>query len=113
VRFKADARGRTALAALVALITALAPAAADAAPRRKAPRLRAFSSCPALVDYARTNAERFGGGTGVPARALPPQPQVLTAPPPRASAGPTVVPQQGATPSPTPPAASPGADRRR
>jgi len=113
MRFKEDARERTALAAMLALIAALAPATADGAPRRKAPRLQAFPSCPALVDYARTNAERFGGGTGLPARALPPLPQVLTAPPPRASAGPAVVPPQGAAPTPAAPAASPAATAGR
>lgn len=106
MRFKEGAQGRSALAATLALLTALAPASADAARRRKPPRLQAFSSCPALVDYARINAERFDGGTGVPARALPPRPQVLTAPPPRASAdattaGPQATPPAAAAPAPT------------
>ncbi len=102
-----------ALAAVLALLAALAPATADAAPRRKVPRLQAFSSCPALVDYARVNAERFDGGTGVPARALAPQPQVLTAPPPRPSpAAGTAGPQPGAAPAPVP-AAAPAATAGR
>ena len=99
-----------ALVAVLALLAMLAPVTADAAQRRKAPRLQAFSSCPALVDYARVNAERFDGGTGVPARALAPQPQVLTAPPPRPAG--TAGPQPGAAPAPVP-AAAPAATAGR
>jgi len=59
---------RAALAALAAALglTALA-GPADAAQRR--PRLVAFGSCRALVDYAHTYAARVGG-VGVPVRAL-------------------------------------------
>ena len=35
------------------------------------PRLKAFASCKALVDYARAGALRTDGGTGVSPRAAP------------------------------------------
>jgi len=80
MRFKEGACRAGGAATTLALLAALAPVHADAAPRKRVPRLQAFDSCPALVDYARTNAARFGGGTGVPTRAAEPQPQVLIAP---------------------------------
>ena len=65
----------------VALIGALAvPATAPAAPRKRASALPAFDSCGALLGYARRNARRTGGGTGVPTRAGVIVPQVLDAP---------------------------------
>ncbi len=100
MRSTVGARRSHRLAAPMALLAALAPAAtADAAQRRSIPRLQAFPSCTALVDYARTNAGRFGGGTGVPTRALPPPPQVLTAPPSRAFAEVTAPPPAAAAPA--------------
>ncbi len=110
MRFNAGPCRAGAVAVTLSLLVAVTPATADAASRRKVPRLQAFSSCPALVDYARTNAERFGGGTGVPTRVVASPPQVLTAPPPipTATAGPQPV---TATPAPAPPAAAaPAAD---
>ena len=71
----------TAAATLVATIGVLVPVAQAATPR-KVPRLQAFSSCSALVGYARANAARFGGGTGVPARASALMSQPLAAPVP-------------------------------
>ena len=58
------------------------PATAPAAtPRKRAPAaLPAFNSCGALLSYARSNARRTGGGTGVPTRAGILVPQVLDAP---------------------------------
>jgi uncharacterized secreted protein with C-terminal beta-propeller domain len=66
------------IAALTALTAALGPAAvADA---KKRPRLLAFNSCRALVDYAHANATRTGGGVGVPVRALAGAPVPLSRP---------------------------------
>ena len=57
------------------------PASAPAATRKRAPAaLPAFNSCGALLSYARRNARRTGGGTGVPMRAGVVVPQVLDAP---------------------------------
>jgi uncharacterized secreted protein with C-terminal beta-propeller domain len=53
--------------ALTSLVATLGPAAADA---KRRPRLLAFNSCSALVDYAHVNAARTGGGVGVPVRVL-------------------------------------------
>jgi len=69
----------TALA--VALSLAAAPAMAPAA--KRSPRLSAlpaFGSCTSLLSYARRNARRTGGQTGVPTRAAAFVPQVLSAP---------------------------------
>jgi hypothetical protein len=70
------------LAAL--LLAALAvPATAPAAARKRAgspSALPAFNSCGALLSYARRNARRTGGRTGVPTRAGAVVPQVLEAP---------------------------------
>ncbi len=85
MRLKEGAVRRAGLALAPALLLGLAAPPADAA-RRKVPRLQAFSSCSSLVAYARDNAMRFGGGTGVPTRAVGPQPQVLAAPAPMATA---------------------------
>lgn len=112
MRFMVEARGRTALAATLALLVALAPATAEAAQRRKAPRLQAFTSCPALLDYARTNADRFGGGTGVPARALPPQPQGAHRAAAQNERGPGRCSATGCRAQPHPSRRIPGADRR-
>jgi uncharacterized secreted protein with C-terminal beta-propeller domain len=66
-------------AAAVALALCLAmPAAAEAAPRA---RLSAFSSCRALVDYARAGAERTDGGVGVIGRAAPTPIDAVVTPP--------------------------------
>src|SRR4051794_41731431 len=72
--------GGSAVAAAVLLALAL-PAGAPAASARKRPAaLPAFTSCGALLSYARRNARRTGGGTGVPMRAGVIAPQVLDAP---------------------------------
>lgn len=71
--------------AAVACLGALAlPAAAPAATKRlvKPSALPAFPSCASLLSYARTNARRTGGRTGVPTRAGVLMPLVLDAPPP-------------------------------
>lgn len=74
--------GRGLLAGL--LLAALAvPAAAPAATRKRAAlpsALPAFNSCGALLSYARRNARRTGGRTGVPTRAGAIVPQVLEGP---------------------------------
>jgi uncharacterized secreted protein with C-terminal beta-propeller domain len=73
------------LATCVAAV-ALVPAAAAAAPKRAArSALPAFSSCTSLVSYARRNARRTGGRTGVPTRAGLLAPQVLSSPGPVAT----------------------------
>ncbi|WP_445152075.1 beta-propeller domain-containing protein [Baekduia sp. Peel2402] len=55
---------------VLVLLAVLAPAAADAAPAKaKRPKLVAFTSCRALLGYARENAQR-AGGVGVPVRAV-------------------------------------------
>jgi uncharacterized secreted protein with C-terminal beta-propeller domain len=70
--------GVVAAAVLVALAL---PAGATAASARTRPAaLPAFNSCGALLSYARRNARRTGGGTGVPMRAGVIAPQVLDAP---------------------------------
>lgn len=93
---------RSSVRLLPVVLVALAVLAphADAKSRRKVPRLQAFSSCSALVDYARTNAERFGGGTGVPSRAAPISVDALPAPMPVADTS-------GPTPTVAPAAAAP------
>jgi uncharacterized secreted protein with C-terminal beta-propeller domain len=69
------------IVASASLILALvAVDAADAAAKAK-PRLKAFSSCKSLVDYARAGAMRTDGGVGVVGRAVPGAPVVLTTPP--------------------------------
>ena len=69
------------IVASASLILALvAVDTADAATKAK-PRLRAFSSCKSLVDYARAGAQRTDGGVGVVGRATPGAPVVLTTPP--------------------------------
>ncbi|MEA2190549.1 MAG: hypothetical protein QOI73_670 [Solirubrobacteraceae bacterium] len=79
------ARGTTRLrpaALATALIAILAvPVPATAARRAQRPTaLPAFGSCASLLSYARHNARRTGGFTGVPTRAGAIEPQVLSAP---------------------------------
>src|SRR4051812_32074221 len=70
-RARADYFGEMRIVASVSLILALvAVDTADAATKAK-PRLKAFSSCQSLVDYARAGAQRTHGGVGVVGRALP------------------------------------------
>ena len=66
---------------IVALSLAGALLAADAADAAPKPRLKAFSSCKQLVDYARAGALRTDGGTGVVPRAVPVPADVLVTPP--------------------------------
>src|SRR5215218_8362635 len=69
------------IVASASLILALvAVDTADAATKAK-PRLKAFSSCKTLVEYARAGAERTDGGVGVVGRALPGAPVTITTPP--------------------------------
>jgi len=70
-----------ALAVLAVLVLAL-PATAPAAAKRpvKPSALPAFASCASLLGYARRNARRTGGRTGVPTRAGVMEPQVLAGP---------------------------------
>ncbi|HEY6886381.1 MAG TPA: beta-propeller domain-containing protein [Solirubrobacter sp.] len=69
------------LAATIPLILALvAVDSAHAAPKAK-PRLKAFSSCQSLVDYARAGALRTDGGVGVVGRAVPPPAVMIDTPP--------------------------------
>ncbi|MFP5363398.1 MAG: beta-propeller domain-containing protein [Thermoleophilia bacterium] len=85
-----------ALAALAAAALAIAlPAAAPAAAKRpvKPSALPAFPSCKSLLGYARRNARRTGGRTGVPSRAGVLQPQVLASPAPTEMAMPSVAAQ--------------------
>src|SRR5829696_7605949 len=62
------------------ILALLAVDTADAATKAK-PRLKAFSSCKSLVDYARAGALRTDGGVGVVPRAVPAPPIMLTTPP--------------------------------
>jgi len=74
---------RLGIAALGALLAALllAPAPAPAAKRPGTPvALPAFPSCTSLLGYARRNARRTGGRTGVATRAGVLEPQVLRGP---------------------------------
>lgn len=73
--------GVTAVAVLLAFVLA-APATAPAAAKRltKPSALPAFPSCTSLLAYARRNARRTGGRTGVPTRAGVIAPQVLMPP---------------------------------
>src|SRR4051794_22942080 len=69
------------LPALVILAALALPGSAPAATHKRAPSaLPAFNSCGALLSYARRNARRTGGGTGVPTRAGVIVPQVLDGP---------------------------------
>ena len=81
-RRRSGTRLGAATAALLALAVALgAPAAAPAAKRPAKPSaLPAFTSCKSLLGYARRNARRTGGRTGVPTRAGVMTAQVLSAP---------------------------------
>jgi len=73
-------QGLAALVALLALVVAL-PSSASAAKRLEKPSaLPAFPSCKSLLGYARRNARRTGGRTGVPTRAGVLVPQVLSGP---------------------------------
>ena len=91
------------IAATIPLILALvAVDTADAAPKAK-PRLKAFSSCKALVGYARDGALRTDGGVGVVGRAVP-APAVMIDTPPLAPSTPTTDTAVGGI---VPPAAAP------
>jgi uncharacterized secreted protein with C-terminal beta-propeller domain len=74
---------QTTLGVLLAGVLAV-PATAPAASARKRAAtpaaLPSFNSCGALLGYAKRNARRTGGGTGVPTRAGVVVPQVLDAP---------------------------------
>ena len=59
----------------------LAFAASDAAAATPKPRLKAFSSCQDLVNYARDGALRTRGGVGVTGRAAPPAAMPIVTPP--------------------------------
>jgi Beta propeller domain len=88
--------GVAVLAAALALGLAT-PATGPAAKRSQRPAaLPAFGSCTSLLSYARRNARRTGGRTGVPTRAGAFVPQVLSAPPAVAVDG---APQPAATPT--------------
>ncbi len=76
-RLRTPAVVATALAGVLALS---GPVPAPAVGQSRKPRLTAFASCDALVSYARRNARRTQGRTGVPTRAVTPLPQVLVAP---------------------------------
>ena len=78
------ARGlRAAIVASALAGLLVAPATAPAAIKRPKPSaLPAFSSCASLVSYARRNARRTGGLSGVPTRAGAVVAQRLIAPPP-------------------------------
>jgi hypothetical protein len=91
--------GRGLLAAL--LLAALAvPATAPAATRKRAASaLPAFNSCGALLSYARRNARRTGGGTGVPTRAGAVVPQVLEGPVATQAVSDTIAPAAPAAPA--------------
>src|SRR4051812_46603660 len=70
----------------VALTMVLALVLADAAQAAPRPRLKSFTSCTQLKDYARAGALRTRGGAGVTPRAAPPLVDVVTTPvilPPR------------------------------
>ncbi len=73
-------RSRVVAGLVAAAILIAATDAHGASPPRK-PALRAFGSCASLLTYARANASRTGGMTGVPTRASAADPQVLTTPP--------------------------------
>ncbi|WP_053225960.1 beta-propeller domain-containing protein [Solirubrobacter soli] len=62
------------------ILALLAVDTADAATKAR-PRLKAFSSCQSLVEYARAGAMRTDGGVGVVGRAMPGSPVILTTPP--------------------------------
>ena len=92
-----------AFTATLAVLAAAAPATADAAVLRKAPRLQAFQTCTALLGYARTNARRFDGATGVPTRALGSPVQEVAPPMPMITDG-----RGGIPAAPTPASATAG-----
>jgi uncharacterized secreted protein with C-terminal beta-propeller domain len=93
------------IAATIPLILALvAVDTADAATKAK-PRLKAFSSCTSLVNYAREGALRTDGGVGVVGRAVPSPPVVLTTPP--VAPAPTSDTTTGSVGGIVPPAAAP------
>jgi uncharacterized secreted protein with C-terminal beta-propeller domain len=110
-------RPKLAAAVLIAFVAGagalVLPAAAPAAkrPAAKPSALPAFPSCASLLSYARTNARRTGGRTGVPTRAGVLMPLLLDAPPPSvaidgvAPSAPTSVPGTSAQASPAPSAA--------
>lgn len=88
--------GSIALTAMLIAAPSVIVAPAQAASKRSAkPTLKRFASCTSLVRYARHNARRTGGRTGVLTRAPTAEPLVLE--------GPSVVPTDGAT---TPPLAA-------
>ncbi|MEA2154565.1 MAG: hypothetical protein QOE11_705 [Solirubrobacteraceae bacterium] len=81
-RTPGPARTMLTAGALLATLALAAPATAPAAVARKRgpSALPAFNSCGALLHYARRNARRTGGGTGVPTRVSAVVPQVLSPP---------------------------------
>jgi uncharacterized secreted protein with C-terminal beta-propeller domain len=93
--------GIAALGALLAVL-ALVPAPAPAATRPGKPvALPAFPSCTSLLGYARRNARRTGGRTGVATRAGVLEPQVLRGPQPSVdSSAPGAESQRGAAGAP-------------
>jgi uncharacterized secreted protein with C-terminal beta-propeller domain len=70
-------------ATCVAVLAGCLPAPAAAARKSRPSALPSFGSCASLLGYARRNARRTGGVTGVPTRADALRPQVLLAPAPR------------------------------
>ncbi len=72
--------GPALLVALLAAAIAMPSSAAAATRKAKPSALPAFPSCASLLSYARTNARRTGGRTGVPTRAGVLIPQVLATP---------------------------------
>src|SRR3954469_18024646 len=65
----------------VALSVVLSLVTADAAHAAPRPRLKAFTSCRQLVDYARAGALRTQGGAGVTPRAAPVPTDAIVTPP--------------------------------
>jgi len=75
--------GFVALATMLIGLLAAAVEPAQAASKRSAkPTLKRFASCTSLVRYARHNARRTGGRTGVPTRVAAAEPLVLGSPGP-------------------------------
>jgi len=106
----ARVRLRLALAtSLLALLAVSLPSPA-AAQKRRPSALPAFNSCTSLVSYARRNARRTGGVTGVQTRAGAISPQVLTSPAPVAmDTASTTTPGAPVPTAAAPPAAPPAA----
>lgn len=86
--------------AALSLVAALVCTDAASAATKQRPRLKAFTSCTQLVDYARAGAVRTDGGVGVTPRVAPQPVDAVTTPPLMPPPSPTTTDGTAKTPAP-------------